>query len=109
MAMAANYDSASNDEEMKTKLDLLTERREQAMIREAKYKEKMVKYYNRRVHNSQFRVGNPVLRNSETSRAQSSGKLDPNWECPYKVVEVLSKGIYKLAFSNGKVYPALGI
>ena len=37
-----------NDEEIRLNLDLLQERREEAAIREAKYKMKIEKYYNRR-------------------------------------------------------------
>nr|GEU67159.1 reverse transcriptase domain-containing protein [Tanacetum cinerariifolium] len=46
-----------NEEEMRLNLDLLTEKREAATIREAKYKMKMEQYYNKRVRPMSFKVG----------------------------------------------------
>ena len=32
----------------------------------------------------------------------NKGALDPNWEGPYKIVEVLTPGAYKLAYLSGE-------
>lgn len=53
-----HYDREINQEELRTNLDLLIERHELATVREVKYKEVMTRYYNKRVHNIQFRIGN---------------------------------------------------
>lgn len=66
---ARTYDNnlLGNDEELQTNLDQLAKHREMISIREARYKDKMAKYYNKRVHHTQFRVGDLVLRNNEAS------------------------------------------
>ncbi|GJZ98616.1 reverse transcriptase domain-containing protein [Tanacetum coccineum] len=46
-----------NEEEIRLNLDLLTERRELAAIREAKYKTKLEQYYNKKVHLTSFKPG----------------------------------------------------
>lgn len=73
------------------------------MIKEAKYKEAVAKYYNVRVKNIQFQMDDLVLQNNDTSRAEKTGKLEVKWEGPYRIVDVLPKGAYKLAYANGEV------
>ncbi|GJY01858.1 hypothetical protein Tco_0360010 [Tanacetum coccineum] len=69
----AEVKHAENDEELLLNLDILVERREKAVVREARNKAKMEKYYN----------------------AKERGKLGPKWEGPYEVIEALGKGSYK--------------
>ncbi|GJR81873.1 reverse transcriptase domain-containing protein [Tanacetum coccineum] len=52
-----NFNKAQNEEEMRLNLDLTQERREEAAIREAKYKKKVEQYYNKRVRPMAFKVG----------------------------------------------------
>ncbi|GJV27763.1 reverse transcriptase domain-containing protein [Tanacetum coccineum] len=75
------------NEEQRLNLDLLQERREAAIVREAKYKTKMEQYYNKRVCPAGFRPGEFVYRRNEASRMEDEGKLGPNWEGPYRVTE----------------------
>nr|GEU55542.1 reverse transcriptase domain-containing protein [Tanacetum cinerariifolium] len=70
-------DMIKNDEALEINLDLLEERKEQALIQEAKYKAKMEKYYNARVHNISFKQGDLVCRNNEASHAEDGGRLRP--------------------------------
>nr|GEV66997.1 reverse transcriptase domain-containing protein [Tanacetum cinerariifolium] len=49
-----------NKEEMRLNHDLLTERREETAIQEARYKMKMEQYYNKRVCSMSFKVGEYV-------------------------------------------------
>nr|GEZ30640.1 reverse transcriptase domain-containing protein [Tanacetum cinerariifolium] len=51
---------AQNDEALGINLDLLEERMEQAIIREARSKTKMEKYYNSKIRNSSFKPGDLV-------------------------------------------------
>ncbi|GKB29233.1 reverse transcriptase domain-containing protein [Tanacetum coccineum] len=67
-----------NEEEQRLNLDLLQERREAAIVREAKYKTKMEQYYNKRVRPAGFRPGEFVYRRNEASRMEDEGKLGPN-------------------------------
>ncbi|GKB08069.1 hypothetical protein Tco_0836353 [Tanacetum coccineum] len=50
-------DIVQNDEALEINLDLLEEIREQAAIREAKSNAKMEKYYNSKVRNTSFKLG----------------------------------------------------
>ncbi|GJZ70426.1 reverse transcriptase domain-containing protein [Tanacetum coccineum] len=58
-------------------LELLEEKREQATIAEAKSKRQMEKYYNAKVRNIRFKLGDFVYRSNEASRAEDIGKLGP--------------------------------
>nr|GEX62098.1 reverse transcriptase domain-containing protein [Tanacetum cinerariifolium] len=89
-----------NEEETRLNLDLLTERREAAAIREARYKMKMEQYYNKRVRPMSFKVGEYVYRKNEASRVENLGKLGPKWEGPYLIVEAYQNGSYKLRTMN---------
>ncbi|GJS68703.1 reverse transcriptase domain-containing protein [Tanacetum coccineum] len=56
----AKVDLVQNNEALEINLDLLEERREEATIREAKSKAKMEKYYNAKVQNTSFKLGDLV-------------------------------------------------
>ncbi|GJU46093.1 hypothetical protein Tco_1203359 [Tanacetum coccineum] len=101
----AEIDIVQNDEALEINLDLLEERREQAAIREAKSKVKMEKYYNFKVRNTSFKLGDLVYRNNDASHARDSGKFSPKWEGLYEVTEALGKGAYKLRDRNRKLLP----
>ncbi|GJR97858.1 reverse transcriptase domain-containing protein [Tanacetum coccineum] len=62
-----------NEEELRLNLDLLTERREMAAIREAKYKTKLEQYYNKRLHLTSFKPGEFVFRKNEAIRVEDQG------------------------------------
>ncbi|GKF09938.1 reverse transcriptase domain-containing protein, partial [Tanacetum coccineum] len=81
------------------------ERRETIAIREAKYKKKVEKYYNKRVRPMSIRVGDFVYRKNVASRVENQGKLGLNWEGPYRVVEAYDNGSYKLATMNDREVP----
>nr|GEY52750.1 reverse transcriptase domain-containing protein [Tanacetum cinerariifolium] len=98
-------DAVNNDEELRLNLDLLEERRERAAISEAKSKSKMMKYYNARVRSVAFKPGDFVYRSNDASHAVTCGKLGPKWEGPYKVIEALGNGAYKLRSIEGTVLP----
>nr|GEV92557.1 reverse transcriptase domain-containing protein [Tanacetum cinerariifolium] len=71
----------------------------------ARNKAKMEGYYNARVRSTIFCPGDFVYRNNEASHTKDGGKLEPKWEGPYKVTEVLGKGAYKLKDRNGHTLP----
>ncbi|GJV43566.1 hypothetical protein Tco_1428102 [Tanacetum coccineum] len=101
----ATVDIVRNDDEIRLNLDLVEERREQAAIREARAKSKMMRYYNARVRGVTFKPGDYVYRSNEASHAMDGGKLRPKWEGPYEVTEVLGGGAYKLRSMDGAVLP----
>ncbi|XP_055960363.1 uncharacterized protein LOC126668480 [Mercurialis annua] len=81
------FDEAKNEEEQKLCLDLLEERREQAALRIEAYKQRMAKYQNQRVKPLSFQVGDLVLRRTDIAKGNAGvGKLEPNWEGPYRVI-----------------------
>lgn len=82
MTRTMHYDQEMNQEELRANLDLLTERCELISVREPKYKKVMARYYNKRVLNTQYRVGDLVLINKKASHTKNSGKLDANWKEP---------------------------
>ncbi|KAL0449022.1 UNVERIFIED_CONTAM: hypothetical protein Slati_1458600 [Sesamum latifolium] len=84
-------------------LDFVDKAREMATARAAMYKVRMAKTYNARVRPGNFQVGDLVLRKVEASGP--IGKLDPKWEGPYKVVEIVIGGAYKLQQMDGKSVP----
>nr|GEX20211.1 reverse transcriptase domain-containing protein [Tanacetum cinerariifolium] len=73
----ATVDVVNNDEELHLNLDLLEERRERAVICEAKAKSNMMKYYNARVRGVAFKPGEFVYRSNDASHAVAGGKLGP--------------------------------
>nr|GEV48128.1 reverse transcriptase domain-containing protein [Tanacetum cinerariifolium] len=96
-------DVMHNDEELQQNLDLLEERRERSVIREAKAKLKMTKYYNARVRVVTFRPGDFVYHSNDASHAMDGGKLGPKWKGPYEVTKALGDGAYKLRSTDGTV------
>ncbi|XP_071740606.1 uncharacterized protein [Rutidosis leptorrhynchoides] len=83
-----SYNEEENDEKLHNNLDYEEERREMVAIREAANKQRIVKYYDRRVRARMYKMGDLVWRDNQASRAQNTGKLGPNWEGPYKVIEI---------------------
>ncbi|GJT25403.1 reverse transcriptase domain-containing protein [Tanacetum coccineum] len=77
-------------------LDILEERREIASIKEAHYKQKLERYYNKRVRSSTFNPGTYVLRLNSASKAEFQRKMGPTWEGSYVVKKAYGDGAYKL-------------
>ncbi|XP_071713584.1 uncharacterized protein [Rutidosis leptorrhynchoides] len=101
----ANFEEEANDDALCENLNFIEERRLMAAIREAKNKQQIAKYYNKRVCALSFDVGQWVLRNNDASREEKLGKLVPNWEGPYQVVAINAAGSYKLADVEGRTLP----
>nr|GEX38447.1 reverse transcriptase domain-containing protein [Tanacetum cinerariifolium] len=101
---AVAVDVVYNDEELQLNLDLLGERREQVVIRKAKSKLKMTKYYNARVRGVAFKPGDFVYSSNDASHAVDKGKIGPKWEGPYEVKEALGDGAYKLRYMDKIVF-----
>jgi hypothetical protein len=61
------------------------------------YQERVSRYFNRKVKPRSFKVGDLVLRKVTLAiRDYTEGKLPPNWEGPYKVINCQSPGVYYL-------------
>jgi hypothetical protein len=72
--------------------DLLDEARDVALAGLAVYQQSLRNYHSRRVHGRSFEPGNLVLRLKQAS----TSKLEPPWEGPYLIHEVISGGAYRL-------------
>jgi transposase InsO family protein len=72
--------------------DLLDEARDVALARLAVYQQSFRNYHSRRVRGWSFEPGNLVLRLKQTS----TSKLEPPWEGPYLIHEVIPGGAYRL-------------
>ncbi|KAK3018181.1 hypothetical protein RJ639_002799 [Escallonia herrerae] len=95
-----------NEENLRGNLDLLDDVRAQALDRMISTKQRVARFYNRRVRIRIFRVGDLVLRKLEVSDPKAAvGKLSPNWEGPYKISKVLRPGAYSLQTLSGEVIP----
>ncbi|XP_071739687.1 uncharacterized protein [Rutidosis leptorrhynchoides] len=92
----------NNSSIFRENLNLLEESRIMAAIRQADAKQKMAKYYNKRVRYVQFKEGDLMLRDNEASRQEKQGKLRPRWEGPYKVVKAHPNGSYTLSAPSGE-------
>ncbi|KAL0402212.1 UNVERIFIED_CONTAM: hypothetical protein Slati_4251100 [Sesamum latifolium] len=98
-----HYNSNSNEQGLRMNLDFIEEARERAAVRVAMYKARIAKTYNARVKPRSFQVGDLVMRKAEASGP--IGKLDLKWEGPYKVIEIVNAGAYKLQKLDGKNVP----
>ncbi|XP_075665890.1 uncharacterized protein LOC142635644 [Castanea sativa] len=97
-----NHNEGRNDEAIRLQLDLVDEVRATAEQRLARYQDLMEKHYNSRVKHRDFKVGDLVLKVMGAARDPMQGKLDLNWEGPYRITSWLKKGIYHLETLDGQ-------
>nr|GEU81995.1 reverse transcriptase domain-containing protein [Tanacetum cinerariifolium] len=101
----AKINQAMNDEALLLNLDILKKSRKKPRSKKQKSKAKMERYYNAKVHNTTFKPGDFVYRSNKANHAKDDRKLGLKWEGPYKVVEALKKGAYKIKNSSGDIIP----
>ena len=98
-----NHDERKNDEAMRLQLDLVDEFRAIAEQRLARYQDRMAKHYNSRVQHRDFQVKDLILRKvMVTTKDPTQGKLDPNWEGPYRITSWQRKDTYHLETLDGQ-------
>nr|XP_016496553.1 PREDICTED: uncharacterized protein LOC107815485 [Nicotiana tabacum] len=98
---------ASDEEEFRTNLDLIEERREIVLIWMAMQKQRNERYYNRSTNLRYFKIWDFVLKKVlRSTHAANVGKLSPNWESPYRVKDITGKGAYELDTMDGKMLPS---
>ncbi|XP_015161969.1 uncharacterized protein [Solanum tuberosum] len=56
------------------------------------YQQRMARAYNKKVHPRYFEVGQLVLKRILPLQEEAKGKFSPNWQGPYLIKEVFSKG-----------------
>ncbi|CAJ2665932.1 unnamed protein product [Trifolium pratense] len=95
-------DEEQNDEALREELDLVEEIRTGASLKEATLKQKIAARHDIKVIKRDFEVGSLVLRRNADSQG---GKLAPNWEGPYRVIDKTENGAYYLEDLRGKKLP----
>ncbi|XP_071709087.1 uncharacterized protein [Rutidosis leptorrhynchoides] len=73
----ASFDESSNSKELRENLNLVEEHREMAAIKEAINKQRITRYYNKRVQPLSFQLDDLVWRKIEASRAEDTSQLLP--------------------------------
>ncbi|XP_075492471.1 uncharacterized protein LOC142530524 [Primulina tabacum] len=81
-----------NDQSRAMELDLVEEKREQALIRMEAYRGRVMKSYNKRVRIRDFQIGDLVMKKVNT--AGNVGKLEARWEGPLKITRKVSSRAY---------------
>ena len=91
------YQDKDNEEQLHLNLDLIDKVRADAEHRAAKYKNLMTRQYDAMVKSWRFNIGDLVLRKvSLATKNPAHGKLGPNWEGPYRVINCKRQGSYYL-------------
>ncbi|XP_049387212.1 uncharacterized protein LOC125851467 [Solanum stenotomum] len=84
-------------------LTLIDEKRLTAVCFGQLYQQRMTRAYNKKVHPRHFEVGQLVLKRILPHQEEAKGKFAPNWQGPYLIKEVLSKGALHLTNVEGKI------
>nr|XP_009600102.1 uncharacterized protein LOC104095643 [Nicotiana tomentosiformis] len=84
-------------------LNLIDEKRLAAVCFGQLYQQRMARAYNKKVRPRKFEVGQLVLKRIFPHQEEAKGKFAPNWQGPYLVKKVLSKGALHLVDIEGKV------
>ena len=80
------YQDEENEEQLRLNLDLIDEIRMDAELRTTRYKNLMAKQYDAMVKPRCFNIGDLILKRvSLATRNPVYGKLEPNWEGPYRL------------------------
>ncbi|KAJ4702888.1 Rve domain-containing protein [Melia azedarach] len=99
-----NFQEKKNYEALNLNLDLLEEKREESHIRVAVYQQRIARYYNKKVKARRFMEGDLVLRMvTLATRKPGEGAFGPSWEGPYKVIEAVRPGTYRLRHLDGRM------
>ena len=97
------YQDEDNEEQLRLNLDMIDKVRMNAKQRTARYKNLMAKQYDAMVKPRRFNIGYLVLKMvSLATRNPAHGKLGPNWEGPYTVINCKRQGSYYLEALDGR-------
>ncbi|XP_075665516.1 uncharacterized protein LOC142635204 [Castanea sativa] len=92
-----SFTPSNNDKLLEKSLDLIEERRENAMVQLAYYQHKLKQGYDSKVKLRPLAPGDLVLRKVlGTAKNLAWGKLGPNWEGSYRITSVAGIWAYYL-------------
>ena len=84
-------------------LDLIDEVRTDVDERMARYKNLMARQYYAMVKPRRFNIGDPVLKKvSSATKNPAHGKLGPNWEGSYRIINCKRQESYYLEALDGR-------
>ena len=102
----SSFNLKDNDEQLTKSLDLIEEKRENAMIQLAYYQQKLKQGYDANVKLRPLTPSNLVLRKVVgAAKNPAWGKLGPNWERPYHITSKAGIGAYFLENLDEHVVP----
>ena len=102
----SSFNPSDNDEHLKKNLDLIKEKRENAMVQLAYYQQKLKQGYDFNVKLRPLTPSDLVLRRVVgTAKNPAWGKLGPNWEGPYRITLEAGIGAYFLEDLDEHVVP----
>ena len=106
MLKTSSFSPSSNDNLLERGLDLIEERRENAMVQLAYYQHKLKQGYNTKVKLRPLMPSDLVLRKVlGIAKNPAWGKLGPNWEGPYRITFVTGIGAYFLEDLDEHIIP----
>ena len=89
-----SFVAEESNEERKVNLDLLDEVIEEARIKAEVVKRKVEHQYSSKIKPRQFQVADLIMRKAHPYELEN--KLSPKWTGPFRVIEVLGNGAYRL-------------
>ena len=93
----SSFNPKDNDEQLTRNLDLIEEKRKNAMVQLAYYQQKLKQDYDANVKLRPLTPSDLVLRKVVgTTKNPTWGKLGPNWEGPYRITSKAGIGAYFL-------------
>ena len=97
------YQDKDNEEQLHLNLDLIDEVRTDVGERMARYKNLMARQYYAMVKPRRFNIGDLVLKKVfSATKNPAHGKLRPNWEGPYRIINCKRQGSYYLEALDGR-------
>ncbi|XP_059288634.1 uncharacterized protein LOC132041988 [Lycium ferocissimum] len=69
------------------------------------YQQRIARAFNKHVRTRMFQIGQLVLKQKFPNQEEYKGKFAPNWQGPYMVRKVLSRGAVVLAEMDGQEWP----
>ena len=102
----SSFNPRDNDEQLTKSLDLIEEKRKNAMVQLAYYQQKLKQGYDANVKLKPLTPGDLVLRKVVgAAKNPAWGKLGPNWEGPYRITSKTGIGAYFLEDLDEHVIP----
>ena len=102
----SSFNPKDNDEQLARNLDLIEEKRENAMVQLTYYQQKLKQGYDANVRLRPLTLGDLVLRKVVgAAKNPAWGKLWPNWEGPYRITSQAGMGAYFLEDLDEHVIP----